>query len=351
MATIRKRVRKDGKNYYQSIVRLQGFKSASASFPSRSQAKAWAVQTENEIRQDKFFGFSESSKHTVAEMLDRYCETEISKITDGPNRARQLDLWREKLGKMKIADVKTPHIVKARDELLTERQRGKGQRSGATVNRLLGALSHVFSVAETEWEWATHNPVKKVKRFKENAGRTRFLSDDEREALLKATAEVSPVMHLITVVALSTAARKGDILGLKWSDVDLKAGRAIARDTKNTETRSLTLSGYALELFKEHAKVRQIDSELVFPPPAGKQEWPFKSHWNRAVKKAEIKDFKFHDCRHSAASYLAMRGASAPELAAILGHKTLQMVKRYAHLSDQHTSTVVAEMNAEIFGK
>jgi len=100
---------------------------------------------------------------------------------------------------------------------------------------------------------------------------------------------------------------------------------------------------------KQHAQVRHLSCNLVFPSKDFKKPIDLRTPFENALKRAEIEDFKFHDLRHSCASYLAMNGASLAEIAEILGHKTLQMVKRYAHLSDAHTSKVVASMNDRIF--
>ena len=118
----------------------------------------------------------------------------------------------------------------------------------------------------------------------------------------------------------------------------------------NSERRALPLAGLALDLLKQHAKVRQFDFELVFPNPRdGSKTWPLDLTWQKALKAAEVEEFRFHDLRHSAASYLAMNRATTAEIAAVLGHKTLAMVKRYSHLSDSHVSSVVAQMNQKIF--
>jgi integrase len=105
----------------------------------------------------------------------------------------------------------------------------------------------------------------------------------------------------------------------------------------------------ALEEMVRLSKVRRIDSDLVFPHVDGTRPFLLRGPWEGAVKEAKIEDFRFHDLRHSAASYLAMNGATLAEIAEILGHKTLQMVKRYSHLTEQHTSQVVSRMNAAIF--
>ena len=106
-----------------------------------------------------------------------------------------------------------------------------------------------------------------------------------------------------------------------------------------------------MEVLTQHAKVRRLDTPLVFPDSSGTRPIGIREAFEWAVKRAEIANFRFHDCRHTAASYLAMNGASLAEIAEVLGHKTLAMVKRYAHLSEAHTAGVVARMNAAIFGK
>jgi integrase len=101
----------------------------------------------------------------------------------------------------------------------------------------------------------------------------------------------------------------------------------------------------------QHAKVRRLDTVLVFPNATGRKPLGIREAFEGAVERAGITDFRFHDLRHTAASYLAMSGASLAEIAEVLGHKTLAMVKRYAHLSEAHTRSVVERMNRAVFGE
>ena len=115
----------------------------------------------------------------------------------------------------------------------------------------------------------------------------------------------------------------------------------------------MAVRGLALDLLRAHAKVRRIDTNLVFPGQRiGERCTPFalKHFWEHAIEESGLKNFRFHDLRHSCASYLAMNGASPLEIAEVLGHKTLQMVKRYSHLAESHTASVVESMNKKIFG-
>lgn len=152
------------------------------------------------------------------------------------------------------------------------------------------------------------------------------------------------------VVALSTGARYSEIMNLRWRDIDLKRGVARLEQTKNKERRALPLTHHALTLLQElDAEVLPDETAYVFARADGKAPMELRKHWYRAMENAGSEDFRFHDLRHSAASYLAMNGATLAEIAEVLGHKTLQMVKRYTHLSDQHVAGVVERMNKAIF--
>ena len=347
MATITERTAQDGTKSFFAEIRLKGYPSQRATFQRKTDAKLWVQNTESAIRDGRHFKTAEAKKHTFGEMVDRYIKTELKNYNpkEQAERKSKLQWWRDNLGVYCLADITPPLIVECRD-LLAE------SRSPATVVRYLAALSIVFTVAVNEWQWVEENPAKKVKRPTEPDGRVRFLSDGERQRLLIACKESSNQwLYMCVVLALSSGMRKAELMGLKWPDVNLKDGYLILHKTKNGTRRRVPLSGLALTLLKDHAKVRRLDSPLLFPSernplkPIG-----LRSAFEYAKDRADIKDFHFHDIRHCTASYLAMNGASLAEISEILGHKTLSMVKRYAHLSDGHVSGVIASMNAKIFG-
>ncbi|MFM7852107.1 MAG: site-specific integrase, partial [Flammeovirgaceae bacterium] len=118
----------------------------------------------------------------------------------------------------------------------------------------------------------------------------------------------------------------GEIMQLRWADIDLERCIITLEHTKNGDRRILPLKGYAFQIMQQHAKVRRLDTNLVFPSRKGDVPAVIRAAFENALEIAEIKDFRFHDLRHSAASYLAMNGASLAEIAEVLGHKTLQMV-------------------------
>ncbi|MBY0355241.1 MAG: site-specific integrase [Rickettsiales bacterium] len=356
MATIETRKTDSGETSFRVKVRLKGSPPQTASFTRKTDAQRWAQQTEAAIREGRYFKTSQARKHTLADLIERYKRDVLPAKSRSKGFAEQqgaqLDWWKAQLGAYTLCDVTPSLIAEKRDELgrmmITETKR----RSPASVNRYLAALSHAFTIAVKEWGWLEDNPVRKVSRPREAGGRVRFLSDAERVALLKICRENtrSPYLYTVVVVALSTGARLGEILGLKWADVDFRRGVITLHETKNGERRVLPLTGHALETMRIHENSRRTDTELVFPNRAGNKPASIRKAFDNALVEAEIEDFHFHDLRHSAASYLAMNGASLAEIAEVLGHKTLQMVKRYAHLSEAHTSQVVARMNERIFG-
>jgi integrase len=154
-------------------------------------------------------------------------------------------------------------------------------------------------------------------------------------------------LYIAVVLALATGARKAEIMGLSWSHVDLACGLIRLTETKNGEDRSIPLTGVALGLLREWGKVQRIDTDRVFPSRRDPhQPIDLRRPWESALERAEIIDFRFHDLRHSCASYLAMSGATVSEIAEILGHKTLSMVKRYAHLNPSHLQSVAERMTS-----
>jgi len=351
MATIDKREYLSGKISYRVRTRLKGHPQQAQSFPSKTQAKQWAGKIEAALREGRYVATSEARRHTVAELIERY-ERDILplKPRDAHNVRRQLAWWKSQLGELRLSHVTAASIAECRDRLLKTPVRNGKQRSPSTVVRYLAALSHAFSVAMKEWGWVEDNPLRKVTKPKEPRGRIRCLDDSMRDSLLKACAASScALLHPIVVLAISTGMRRGEILGLHWSQVDLDRERITLHDTKNGERRGVPLVGFALTLLRALYQNRRTDTELVFPGSRVDRLLQFEKAWKAALSKASICDFRFHDLRHCAASYLVMNGASLSEVADVLGHKTVQTTKRYAHLAEGHSKRIVAAMNEKIF--
>ncbi|HEY6336331.1 MAG TPA: site-specific integrase, partial [Alphaproteobacteria bacterium] len=346
MAYIQARKSSNGRTKYRAQVRLKGHPIQCATFERKTDARRWVQQIESAIREGRHFKTSEAKRHSVADLIDRYIETVLPRKERSFNlQLAQLMWWSGQLGARILADLSPAHIVECRDRLATEVVRGNKKRSAGTVNRYLAALSHALSVATREWGWLEASPARHVSKLREPTGRVRFLSDDERTRLLRACGESrNKYLYPAVVVAISTGVRQGELLGLRWEDIDFRRGAIVLHRTKNDERRAVPLVGHALKVMQGLASLGREEGNLVFEGRRRGERASLRTAWQNALRRAEIRNFRFHDLRHSTASYLAMNGASLAEIAEVLGHKTLQMVKRYAHLSDQHTASVVASM-------
>lgn len=351
MASIETRTTEDGSKTYRVKVRLKGVACQSATFTRLTDAKRYAQSTEVAIREGRHFKSAESKRHTLGDLVDKYI-TEVlpNKPKNSVNTQRNLLWWKKEIGFNLLADVTPAIIAQHRDSLLKGITSRGTKRSPSTVIRYIAALSHAFTIAVNEWGWLDDNPIRKVTKPRATSGRVRFLSDEERKRLL-AACKNSKSKHLYTavVLAISTGMRHGELINLRWNNVDLINGSIILNDTKNGERRAVPLANHALEEIKKLSKIRKIDTDLLFPSQLTVHPVDIRKPWYSAIKKAKIDNFKFHDLRHCTASYLAMNGASLVEIAAVLGHKTLSMVKRYAHISQPHTHAIVSAMNEKIF--
>ncbi len=289
---------------------------------------------------------SEASKRTVGELIDRYIEEVIPTKKSGQVQIQQLRRWKEQLGDLRLSELSPDRILAARHEIAKASER----TSNGTINRYQAALSHVLAVAEKTYGWIEINPIRRVPKLKEPQGRVRYLSDEEREALLTACAESSnPFLLPIVLIALTTGMRRGEIEGLTWGDIDWKEDRILIEETKSGQRRSAPLLPFAKEALAEIRPENPDPKSLAFPGRSGRRPIEIKKAWYAALRQAGIEDFRFHDLRHTAASYLAMDGASVPEIAAVLGHQSHQMAARYAHLSDGHTRSVLERTMGKIF--
>jgi len=223
------------------------------------------------------------------------------------------------------------------DTMMIEQFQTDGLQKGhkpATVNRHIATLKHMFTKA-TDWnmvEDETLKRVRKVKLLEENNRRLRYLNKDECQALINACK-----VHLkpIVITALNTGMRKEEILNLKWDNVDLKNGFILLDITKNGERREIPINATLHGILS--GIVRRIDIPYVFyDKESGKRYGNIRRSFLTACKKANIRDFHFHDLRHCFASHLVMAGIDLTTVKELLGHKTLTMTLRYSHLAPSH---------------
>lgn len=254
----------DGTPRYRVRIRISGHKPISKSFKNLTHAKQWKRITEGQIEKGLYVSVSKADQHTVSQAIIRYRKEILpSKTKDGHNVARHLDRWEKELGHLKLSRLNPPTIAEVRDRMLNENIRPEKLRSTSTVSRYLASLSHVLSTATREWQWLHENPCLKVRKPKAPPGRIRYLSREELARLAEACKKSqNPHLYLIFLIALTTGARKSEILWLKGSDIDLEHRLFLLSDTKNNEPRTLPISEQVFELIKNRSMTRD---GLLFP--------------------------------------------------------------------------------------
>ncbi|MEN9343255.1 MAG: hypothetical protein RLZZ453_42 [Chlamydiota bacterium] len=348
MATIQKRKNKNGTTSYRVMIRPDdGLPIQYKTFPTNQEAKDWAIQEEAKRRQGLYFPEKSKQKHTLAELIDRYIQDILPSIKSAEDALRHLNWWKLKLGKFALNHVSSDLISKHRRELLDEILTKGKKRTEATVNRYLASLSAVLSHGVKECEWISSNPMSRVKKLKEAEGRSRTLSSDECSRLLDACAKSSNSLLLpFVILALTTGARSGELLSLKWNAVDLENGVIHLKSTKNGRPRVLAIVGDVLDVLKNLYAKRNPEKPLVFASKTRFGQLTLRKPWEKALKEARIEDFRVHDLRHCFATIASVSGTSNIQLSAATGHRTLSQLLRYCHpdtASVQQLTTKVYE--------
>lgn len=212
----------------------------------------------------------------------------------------------------------------------------------ASVNRELSCLKHLYTKA-IEWGHIKNNFIKPVKKLKEPPGRIRYLEPEEIDSLLENCAShIRPIV----ITALNTGMRRSEILSLKWSDVDLRNHNLTLSETKNNELRIIPINDPLCETL--NGLPRYFKSDYVFFNKDGDRLKTIRTGFEKAVKRAGIENFTFHDLRHTFASHLVMAGVDIRTVQQLLGHKEIKMTMRYSHLSPSHLADAVHRLGTNL---
>jgi len=321
---------------WKAVIRKIGWPTTAKTFRTKRDAEDWARRTEDEMVRGVYLSRAPSEKLTVSAALKRYME-EVS-VTKKPTTQRSERFTSEHLeaffGKYSMAAVSADLVAKYRDERIT------AGKSNNTVRIELAMLGHLFRIAIQEWGIGlTFNPVANVRKPSPGPGRNRRLSKEEQLSLFAAVdAHSNPMLGWIVRLAVETGMRSSEITGLRRSQIDLQRRLVTLMDTKNGTARIVPLTRVGADILKlaTDNPVRPIDTDLVFFGEPGKDSrrspYVFQKLWARITEECGLADLHFHDLRHEAVSRLVEAGLSDQEVAAISGHKSMQMLKRYTHL-------------------
>lgn len=315
MATIRKR----GPYQFEVQIRRKGYPTQTKTFSTEEEAEVWAAEIELEMKKGSFVSRKEAERTTVKEALNRY-KAEITPAKKGAKREEQRieKLKREPWTDRKLAEIRGADLAKWRDDQL------KAGLAPNTVRLYLTLISHLYTICRKEWGMPyLDNPASHIRKPSNTRGRDRRLIGDEEERLLKAAASINPELEAAIIFAIETGMRRGEMLGLRWSDI--RGQIAQLDETKTMEPRTVPLSSRARAAIA--ALPRQLDGRVFAYSATG-----LTHGFARACRKAGIVGLRFHDLRHEATSRFFEKGLSVMEVASITGHKTMIMLKRYTQL-------------------
>ena len=327
MATISKVTLPSGTVRWRASLKAGGRRVASKNFSSKTAARVWVQRLEGDRELMAALGSPGGAK-TFVDAANAMLKGTQSR---DPARAARVGWWVERIGHLPLGRIEVGDLRGHLDNYAEDHK-------PASSNRLKAAVSSVFRHALREGWW-TRNPARQLAHRTEDNQVVRWLSDDERARLLTACETSTwPKLKALVLVLLGTGCRLGEALGLRWDDIDWSARTALLGRTKNNEPRILTFPEPVLAELRKH---RQVGAGLVFAGTDPAKPFTFRKAWLRALHEAGIENLRVHDLRHTAASYLVMNGASLHEAAAVLGHKSVQTTRRYAHLSVEHVQALI----------
>lgn len=369
MAEIKKRIKKNGEPSYTASIRIKGYKPVTKTFKLKTDAKEWANKTETEIRENINFPKRKAQKYTVGEIIDKFIENELPKRKPKAQTEFKmvLDWYKNEIGEYYLSSLTTETLVDCRNKLARKRKeipiRNKELKhlaprmsektlSPATINKYMTYMRVVFAYCVNDLDILDLNPMAKVKKLSEKNARKRYLELKEIAKLLNACKNADYELYLCVLIALLADARKGEILHLTWGTVDLENKMFYFLDTKNGTDRGTPMHDFVykeLVTFKAQNKIRSLNNDYIFKTPDGKpKESLIGKLFPKIVKQCGIKDFRFHDLRHTGASWQAMDGISQPITQKILGHKSPAMTNRYSHLRDDSLRPAINQVGDKI---
>jgi integrase len=316
MASIRQRNSK-----WQARVTYKGFPAETKTFETKIEAQKWAREVESAMDCGVYQNRSIANDQLLHDVLQLYME-EVTPTKRGAKREAEgiVFMQRHKMAKHSMAKLTPAVIAKYRDERLKT-------VSAGTIIRELSILSSIITHAKKEWSLPINNPCELVRKPPTPQGRTRLLTSDEEIRLIDELQPIqrrSPWMVPLVLLALETAMRRGELLALRWEHVNLPTQTALLPMTKNGTARHVPLSKKAVSIL---AALPNKGIGTVFPI----SDMTMHNCFRHACQRAGITNLHFHDLRHTATSRLAEKLPNVIELAAVTGHQTIQMLKRYYH--------------------
>lgn len=355
MSQIRKEKTKKG-IHYRAVVRFKNFYK-SQTFSKKDEAIIWANELENQLKKGKFRPINDTKIKPITTINDLIDDFEVNIATKRYSKPEQYKVmynwWRKKIGHLNICDLNSNTLTQCKNILVSEapdkNYKGHKTKSNSTVRKYMFALSAILRYAVRDLQLIDINPMNNVEKPKKSKGIVRFLSENERKTLLTACKENSDTLYLFVILAAFSGGRYSEIMNLTVENIDFDNEMVYYVDTKNGEDRGVPIYHRLVEKIKEYLQENKIESGYVFINKKNNKRYFIKGKLEKIIKQTSIENFRIHDLRHTYASYLAQNGAELLEIAQLMGHKNLQQVQIYAHLTTKHTAKVVRKMSANMW--
>jgi len=300
---------------------------------NKRQAEMVLAKRMSEAIEGRYFNRRNLGLMPFKEFADKYLKEVVPLMRSVRSETIRVRRWVRDLGSRPLGQI-------TRAELETWQRETRLRCKPSTVNRELGRLRHMLNRA-VDWGLLEENPMKGLKFLRENNARQRYLSLEECERLVQGC--ISSRVQAIVVIALHTGMRLGEILNLRHRDLDFGSGLILIPDSKNGEPRHIPMDSTIASLLADYP--RHPGSELVFANKAGGRFLEIRGGFKNACERAGISDLHFQDLRHTFASHWMMAGGDLYVLKNILGHKSIAMTQRYAHLSPEFKRAAVNRMD------
>lgn len=324
---------------WRAVVRIKVYPTISRTFDRKQEAEDWKREVTQQIKSGKYRFTQLSQKKTVAELIDCYIQDAVNEHhKSADDTKRHLAYFRETLGAYALVYI-TPELLLAERKKLFEMASERGtKRNASTVNRYMSSLGGAFRYACKNLRWIDESPTENFLKLKETPKKRRTLTAEEEVRLLEACKQSkNRYLYCITLMALTTGARQGEILGLTWDCVDFVNEIAYIRDSKNGRPRRVALVASVMEELKKLETTRDPRKPLVFASRSTFGKIDPKKAWQQVLKQAGIEDFVFHGLRHNYASFGGDIGATGVQLRSQLGHTSSAMTDHYAHADAEAT--------------
>lgn len=306
-------------------------KPISKSFKTHSEALDWLKRIEAQLQlgiyEESCAKAHIDSKMSFSVAVEKYLKSHSIHKASHRDEVYILQNLCKRWSTKDLGDIQKQDVARLKDDLIAN------SRAASTINHYLNALSQLYQTSINEWGLKVSNPIEGIKRIREPSGRMKRLPQEAEQILLEECQRKGMIQlkHLITL-AIETGMRQGEILSMRWEDVDLKNRRVLLLHTKNGDSRQVPLTTRAKETLEQ--LVCKDNKELIF----SQCHWVLRKQFSKLIKNLATSDersyfngLRFHDLRHEALSRLSDKGLNVIELAHISGHKTLAMLRRYTH--------------------